>query len=224
MRWELLLLIGVMAVPAHASAQTSDSLTYAGELEAALRNVTVAEFHAKGPERDSMFAQAVQHARRAVALNPADAEAHYALARTLGRYAMTRGIRERVRLGNEIHDEALKAATLKPEHDGALHILGLWHQKVMELSSVERLIARTLLGAKGLREASWEQAQNYLEEAVRVAPNAILHRLDLGRLYAKRGLWEQAREQLEFAVSAPSVDYNDDNYKREAERALKALP
>jgi tetratricopeptide (TPR) repeat protein len=199
-------------------------MTYATALDAALTTVTVAEFHPDGPQRDSMFTRAVQYARRAVTLNPDEAESHYALARTLGRYALTRGIRERARLGTQIRDEALKAVELEPDHDGALHILGLWHQNVMELSGVQRLIARTFLGAKALGEASWEQAQTYLEAAVRAAPNAVIHRLDLGRLYAKRQQWQAAREQLEFALSVPSTDYNDDNYKREAERALKRLP
>jgi tetratricopeptide (TPR) repeat protein len=218
------LLVLLLFAPVPVIAQAPDTLTYEGALEAALHTVTIAEFNPNRAQRDSMFAQAMMHARRALALNPDDAESHYAVARTVGRYAITRGIRERARLGTEIRDEALKAVAIKPDHDGALHILGLWNQKVMELSGVERLIARTLLGAKALGEASWEQAQRYLEEAVRVAPNSVLHRLDLGRLYAKRKQWQSAREQLESALSAPSTDYNDDNYKREAERALKDLP
>ena len=65
---------------------------------------------------------------------------------------------------------------------------------------------------------------SYLEGAVRSEPNVIVHRLNLGRLYVERKQWDKAREQLQWVLDAKSVDYNDDNYKREAEKSLKRIP
>ena len=94
----------------------------------------------------------------------------------------------------------------------------------MKLNSVQRLVARTFLGAKAMREASWEQAVSNLEAAVRSEPDVMVHRLNLGRLYIDRKQWDQAREQLQWVLQAPSVDYNDENYRREAEKSLKRIP
>lgn len=205
------------------AALTADSASHEALVRAAMTAVTLAEFHDNAAERDSLFARAARDARRAVAINPDDAEAQFALARALGRYALRQGMRERVKLAAEIRAAAERAVAINPNHAGALHVLGLWHQKVMELGGVHRLAARTLLGAKGLSDASWELAIAHLEAAVRAQPDAIVHRLNLGRLYAKRKLWDKARAQLEWVMAAPAIDYNDEDYRRQAAVALQKI-
>ncbi|HEX6066483.1 MAG TPA: tetratricopeptide repeat protein [Longimicrobiales bacterium] len=208
----------------YEAAVAADSNAQAALVNAALAAVTIAEYQAPSAERDSLFARAVRHARRAVALNSADAQAHFALARALGRFALTQGVREQARLATEIRNEALAALAINREHAGAHHVLGLWHKTVMKLSGVQRLIARTFLGAKGMSEASWDQAVSHLERAVRSEPQVMVHRLNLGRLYVERKRWDDARQQLQWVLQAPSVDYNDENYRREAEKSLKLIP
>ena len=205
------------------AAVTADSTSQQALVRASLAAVTFAEFHDNLVERDSLITRAARDARRAVALTPDDAEAQFALARALGRYALTQGVRERVKLAAEIRAAAERAIAINPNHAGALHVLALWHQNVMELGGVQRLAARTLLGAKGLGDASWEKAVTNLEAAVRAQPDAMVHRLNLGRLYAKRKQWDQAREQLNWVMAAPAVDYNDENYRRQAAVALQKL-
>jgi hypothetical protein len=205
------------------AAVAADSNAQASLVKAALAAVTIAEYQAPSAERDSLFARAVRHARRAVALNSADAQAHFALARALGRFALTQGVREQARLATEIRSEARAALAIQPDHAGAHHVLGLWHKTVMKLNGVQRLIARTFLGAKGMSEASWDQAVSHLEAAVRSEPNVMVHRLNLGRLYVERKRWDDAREQLQWVLQAPIVDYNDENYQREADKSLKRI-
>ena len=212
------------ALEHYEAAVAVDSAAQPALLHAAILAVTLAEYHPQPDERDSLLARGVRYARRAVALNPQDAHAHFALARALGRHALTLGVRDRARQANEIRSEALAALALQPDHAGAQHVMGLWNQNVMKLSSVQRLMARTFLGAKAMNQASWDSAVSYLEGAVRSEPNVIVHHLNLGRLYIERKQWDKAREQLEWVSNAKSVDYNDDNYKREAEKSLKRIP
>ena len=65
-----------------------------------------------------MYKRAEEYARRAVAANPDDAEAHFELARAIGRNALTMGTRDRVKYAGVVHDEALEALKLDPKHAG----------------------------------------------------------------------------------------------------------
>jgi uncharacterized protein HemY len=101
--------------------------------------------------------------------------------------------------------------------------MGMWNAEVMRLNAVSRLIAKRFLGGQVFDEASWDKAQRFLEQAVAADPNRIVHRLDLGELYADRHQVSKATEQLEWVARAPVSDYNDPNYKKVADRRLREL-
>jgi hypothetical protein len=50
-----------------------------------------------------------------------------------------------------------------------------------------------------------------------------VHRLDLARVYADRGMKSQARTEFQIAIKGETIDYNDPHYKAEAEKALQQL-
>jgi hypothetical protein len=209
------------AIPAFC--QTAHVANYDSLCNAAALAVDLGEFNPDRDQRDSLFTVAEQYARAAVAANPNGAQGHFALARALGRRALTLGIRDRARYGVAVREEALAALTIDPRHAGALHVMGVWNQQVMQLSSIQRLIAKTILGAKAFGKASWQQAVQSLEDAVAIEPDRIVHRLDLARVYIARKRNAEARDQLLWIRAAPVTDYNDPHYKREAEAALRTL-
>jgi tetratricopeptide (TPR) repeat protein len=211
------------ALAHYEQAIAADSTAYEALWKASHVAVSLGEFNPDRIARDSLFLRGERYGRMAVAANPDDAEGHFVLARALGRNAMTKGIRERARYGVEVRNEAMAALAINPQHAGALHVMGAWHLNVMRLNKVQRLAARTFLGAKEFREASWAEAERYLEAAVAASPNAIIHRLGLGLLYADRKQNDKASEQFRWIIAAPSIDVHDDEYRREAEAALKAL-
>ncbi|HSA55888.1 MAG TPA: hypothetical protein VLE53_09295 [Gemmatimonadaceae bacterium] len=168
-----------------------------------------------------LFRQGERFARRAVALDSASAENQFHLARALGRTALSVGVRERVRYAVEIRERALAALALDENHPGALHVLGMWNAEVMRLSGFERFFARNFLGGGVFGKASWKDAVSYLERAVAVDPERLVHRIDLAGIYGDVGEKAKAREQFEFVVSAPRrTDINDPLYKKQAESAL----
>lgn len=170
----------------------------------------------KSPERDSLYARAERLARRAVEADPMRAEGHFALAAALGRTALTRSRKERIRLAAVIRDEARRAIELDPGYDGAYHVLGRWHAEIMRLSGLSRLVARTFLGAGIFKEASWDSATAYLERAAELDPHRIYHRLELAKVYADRKRYEEARAQLAELQALPEREIRDSAYKREA--------
>ncbi|MEO6876879.1 MAG: hypothetical protein ABI205_00255 [Gemmatimonadaceae bacterium] len=211
------------ALQHYDAAIKADPTNYAALVKAAHDAVDLGEFDTNHKERDSLYRSAEQYARRAVAANPNDAEGHFELARAIGRNAQTMGTRDKVKYAGEVREQALDALKLNPGHAGAKHVMGEWNAEVMRLSGFSRMIAKNFLGGKIFGEASWDNAQKYLEEAVALEPNRITHRLDLGAVYADRDQKAKAIEQYEWIGRAPATEYNDAKYKAEAAARLKDL-
>lgn len=211
------------ALREYEAAIAADSTNYDALIKAAHDAVDLGEFNPSADARSALYRRAEQYARRAVAANPNDAEGHFELARALGRNAQTKGTREKIKYAREVRSEALATLKLAPNHAGALHILGEWNAEVMRLSGFSRMIAKNFLGGQIFGEASWDNAQKYLEAAVAAEPERITHRLDLGAVYADRGEKAKAIEQYEFIANAPVRDFNDPSYKAEAAARLQKL-
>jgi tetratricopeptide (TPR) repeat protein len=211
------------ALKQYEAALAVDSNNVDALIKAAYDAVDLGEFNPNAEQRTTLYRSAEQYARRAVAANPANAEAHFQLAVALGRNALTMGARDRVKFAAEVREQALDALRLDPKHSGALHVMGVWNAEVMRLNGFTRLVAKKLLGGAVFSEANWDNAQSYLERAVALDPNRITHRLDLAAVYADRDQKAKAIEQYEWIASAPVVDFNDPNYKADAARRLKAL-
>lgn len=170
----------------------------------------------KSPERDSLYARAERYARRAVAADSLDAEAHFVLARAIGQSALTKSEGQRIRLAADIRREALRAIELDPRHDGAYHVLGRWNAEIMRLSGFSRFVARNFLGAGIFGQASWDAAIGNLERAVEIDPERIIHRLDLAGVYVDRKRYDDARRELSTLDTLPIRDFNDARYKADA--------
>lgn len=173
--------------------------------------------------RTELFEQGEQYARRATAVSPNDAEAHFHLARALGTAALSVGVRDRVKYATEIHGEASRALTLNPDHPGALHVLGVWNAEVMRLSGVERFFAKRFLGGKIFNLANWKDAISYMERSVEVDPERITHKLDLARIYVDVGQKDKARAMYQQVIDNPKTDVNDDMYKEQARSEIARL-
>ena len=175
------------------------------------------------PVRDSMYALAEVLARRAVQVDSMGAEGHFALAQAVGRASLTKSKKERVKRAKEIRDEALRAIALDPNHDGAYHVLGRWNAEIMRLSGLTRFFAKTFLGGAVFNEASWDNAQKYMEKAVALNPNYVYHHLDLAEVLIDRDQWAPARAQLEQVESLPVTDAMDPTYKADAKALLARI-
>jgi tetratricopeptide (TPR) repeat protein len=244
--------IAIMGIASHAGAQTSaeqvaladavykerrakdaldhllkaiaaDASNYEALWKASRSEVDLAEVAPKGTVMDALLAAAQRHAEAAIQLQPSDAEGHFALARVLGRRALSVGSKERLRFSRIIRAEALAALNAHSTHAGALHVLGMWHAEVMRVDGLSRVFARTFMGADIFRLASWDEAQRLLEAAVEHDPNRIVHRLDLAGIYEDRDDKKRALELYTWIADAPLVDPNDDLYKRQAAERLRRL-
>jgi tetratricopeptide (TPR) repeat protein len=169
----------VNALKHYEAALSVDSMYFDALIRASRESVELGRYNANETERTALYKRAEQYARRAVAARPNDAEAHFELAKAIGKNAQTMGTKDRVKFAGVVHDEAEAALKIDPKHPGALHVMGVWNAEVMRLNGVSRFMAKNLLGGKVFGEASWDNAIRYMEQAVALDPNRITHRLDL---------------------------------------------
>jgi tetratricopeptide (TPR) repeat protein len=211
------------ALDDYRHALSLEPKSYEALCKASRTAVDLAEGLDRGPAHDSLQAAAERDADAAIAVKPNDADGHFALARALGRKALSLGTMDRIRYAKRIRLEALEALKYDSLHAGALHVLGSWNAEVMRVNGIERAFAKRFLGAEVFGKASWDEAQRLLEKAVRLDPDRLVHHLDLGVVYADRGNKGKAREQFALILAAPLREYNDPLYKRKAAEDLRKL-
>jgi regulator of microtubule dynamics RMD1/3-like protein len=211
------------ALTHYVAAIGPDSASYEALWKAARSEIDLAETEKNEDRRNEFSVAGERLARRAIKVNPQDPEAHFHLARALGRRALSVGVRDRVKFGTEVRAEALAALQLDPNHPGALHVMGVWNAEVMRLNGIQRFFAKNVLGGRVFGEASWDKAVSYMERSVAADPDRIVHHLDLGKIYADVGDKAKARTQLELVVRGRRIDFNDPAYQREAQAALEKL-
>ena len=204
-------------------AVQTDPRNYVALWRAASELVDLGEYEKVVDKRTAMYARAVDFAKRAVAVKPTDAEGHFHLARAIGRTALAQGPRERTKYGVAVRESAMRALELSPRHPGALHVMGVWHAEIMRLNGISRMVAKTFLGGKIFETASWSEAVRYMEASVAAEPDRLVHRLDLARVYRDNGRKAEAKAAFTAALNSALHDANDDRYRAEAERELKAM-
>jgi tetratricopeptide (TPR) repeat protein len=213
----------VDAIVHYEAAIAEDSSSYDALWKASRSLADLAEYERDKEKRADMYRRAEALARGAVAVKPHDAEAHFHLARALGRVALSHGPRDRVKYGKAVREEALTALRIDPDHPGALHVMGMWHAEVRRLPGIARFFAKSFLGGKIFGEARWDEAVRLLSRAVEVDPQRLAHHLDLARIYRDIDQPEQARVHYQHVIDGAVTDYNDEQYKREAAEEIEKL-
>ena len=211
------------ALPHYVAAIGADSSNYEALWKAARSEIDLAEVERDAGRRDQFSRAGEALSRRAIRVKPQDAEAHFHLARALGRRALSVGVRDRIKFATEVRAEALEALRHNANHPGALHVMGVWNAEVMRINGVSRFLAKNVLGGRVFGEASWDNAVSYMERAVAVDPDRIVHHLDLAKIYADVGDKAKARAHLELVVRGRRIDFSDPAYQREAQALLDKM-
>ncbi len=198
----------------------ADPRSYEALWKASRSAVDIGSYIKDEKRSKALFTRAEQYARRAMAVNAADAEGHFSLARALGKTALSQSPRGRVRYATEIRSRSLECLRLAPRHAGCLHVMGMWNAEVMRLNSFTRAIAKNVLGGRVFGTASWNEAVRYMEAAVASEPERVVHRVDLAEILDDVGQTARAREEYEMVLKLPATDVNDPQYKAHARRAL----
>jgi tetratricopeptide (TPR) repeat protein len=171
------------------------------------------------PKAEAAFSEAVTAGRRAVVLGSEKPDGHVELSIALGRLALFKGGKEKLRLSKEIKSEADRALAIDPKQHRAEHVLGRWNRSIAELSIFEKAAANTIMG--GLpKGATKEAAVTHFERAIELAPEHANHHLELGRTLLGLGLKAKARAEFEKTLACPLKSPFDTEYKQQAQQLM----
>lgn len=180
------------------SLNTADGYALAAEV------LTLSADNAAAGDRESIYNQAEQYARKAIALDPSNFRGPFELSRALGRLAQYRGILQSLELAGEVKSNLEKALNLSPNYAPAYIGLCLWNSEVPLIAG----------GRSGEVEPNCNQA-------IRIEPNVLTHRLEYANALMKvsKRNKRKAIAQLEIAVKLTPRDFWE---KQDLEKA-KAL-
>jgi len=241
------LLLLASALPGSAqSLSLVDSLHASGDLEDAL-HVLDSLLMNKGPgpelswraaraavnrgmliekeDRDAAreaYLEAEAYALAGIEADETDAAAWEWLAVARGRRSLTEGLRTRATLVNGVRDASMRALALDSTRSGAHHVFGMWHAEIRRLNTFERMGAGAL-GADDFGKASWDDALFHLERAASLAPEALVHGLELAKVYRDVDRDEDAIRELRRVIALDALEPTDELLRAEARELLGTL-
>jgi len=152
-------------------------------------------------EGEKFFRTAETYARRCTSVDSTKAEGHTWLAATLGYLALNAGMKEQVRLTNELHLEISKSLTLNPNDDAAYSVRGSFYRALGNVGWLQRQLASIFFGH--LPKGGFEEGEAALKKAIALAPDVMRHHYELAVLYLDWDRKEEAKAALEFAATLP---------------------
>jgi tetratricopeptide (TPR) repeat protein len=164
----------------------------------------------------TIFENARDAERNALKINDRNADAHFQLARAIGKIALFKGIFNSIGLAKQVKQEAERALSLDSLHDGAWHILGRWNREVGKKPKLFRV-------PLGLGAANKNDAVDFMQRAILLNPKLIHHHLEMGITYQEFGKKELAREEYNKCLTLPGQGPLDDKYKGEAKKYLAVM-
>lgn len=136
--------------------------------------------------RQNYFRKAEYLAKKAIATDSNNAEAHYTYALALGRINENASSKQKIANAKLIKTECETGLKLNPKHSGLYHILGRWHRTIAGFNFMEKGMINAFFG--GVPEGgSYKDAIECFSKAVLLEPGYMLHKYELAQTYYERG-------------------------------------
>ncbi|MEI9863844.1 MAG: hypothetical protein WDN00_04695 [Limisphaerales bacterium] len=158
--------------------------------------------------------QALAAALRAVQADSNNATAHLCVAVSYAKNFPYADNATRVRWSKAIKSECETAIALDSTQDVGYYLLGRWHFGVANMNIFLKGFVRIVYG--GLPHASNEDAIKNFKQAIELAPNRIIHHLELAKAYEVTGQKKLAQAELEQCRALKPVDRDDEDAKADA--------
>ena len=165
--------------------------------------------------------KALAYARRSVAADPKDADAHVALAICYGRLLRFQETKVQIAWSRLIRESAEQGLRLDPKHELGCYVLGSWHYGLAGLNPLKRALARVVYGA--MPSASYAEAEAYFKRAIALNPARMASYVDLGMTYAELNNETAARQMLAKGLALPDRDRDDPQVRARGQQALAGL-
>lgn len=167
-------------------------------------------------EQLATYEKALEYANKALAANSRCSMAFVRRAIANGRIALFKGVWESLDLVKQAKVDLERAIELDGANGSAYYVLGRTHAKVSERPRIVRW-------PLGLGWASLDDAVEKYERAIALRPNFIMYRLDCARAYVELDEYEKAREHLKRISTLPTMDEDDELFRKEAGELLERI-
>ncbi len=159
-------------------------------------------------EKQNYFHKAEYLAKKAIALDDKNAEAHYAYALALGRINENASSKQKIANAKLIKKEADRSVELNPKQAGAYHILGRWHATIAGFNAIEKAMINTFFGGVP-PGGSYEDAIKAFQTAISLEPRNMIHQYEIANTYYAMGNKIYAKVWLDKAMALPVVSDDD---------------
>ena len=135
--------------------------------------------------RQEYFQRAEYLAKKAISINPNNAEGHYTYALSIARQNEYASTKQKIANAKLIRTQCDLALKINPKHTGVLHILGRWHRSIAGFNAIEKGMINAFFG--GVPEGgSYKDAIDCFSKAVLLEPTFMLHQFELAQTYYDR--------------------------------------
>jgi Tfp pilus assembly protein PilF len=163
-------------------------------------------------EQKILATKALDTATRAVAADTSSATAHLCLAVAYVKKFQLVDTRTAISYSRGFKAEAETAIRLDPKNDVSYYLMGRWLYGVANMNFIYKGLVKLIYG--GLPHASNELAKENFLKAVALAPNRIIHLLELAKTYHIIGDKNLALEELKKCAALPPMDRDDADAKQ----------
>ncbi|KAK9834362.1 hypothetical protein WJX84_010762 [Apatococcus fuscideae] len=169
----------------------------------------------KGPHREKLTdndkrafnTQAMEHAHKAIALDPKAFLPHVAACISMGRLALFADNKRKCQLAKEARGHAVRAVELGPNSDLSHHLMGRWHYEMAQLNRIVRTLIRVAFSTD-LPPGTIQDALSCYQQAAKLNPGCVAHQVEIGRCLSRLGRRADAMEALEHATTLSCDDIN----------------
>lgn len=162
------------------------------------------------------YEKSLEYANKAIAANANGSMGYTRRAIANGRIALFKGVWESLDLVKQTKADCEKAIALGPNDATAYYVFGRTHMKVCEKPRIVRW-------PLGLGWANMEESIRLFEKAIALRPNFIMYRLDCARAYIEEDEYDKAQAHLTAISSLPTMDEDDDQFRKEAGELLAKI-
>ncbi len=183
--------------------------------------VDIAEHMPVGDEEEKekqllMYEKALEFANKSVETNPNSSMAFTRRAVATGRVSLSNGMWTSIGMMKDMREDLEKAISLDSANHAAYYALGRTHMRVIDRPFILRW-------PLGLGWGSREEAIKNFEKAITLREDFVLYRLECASAYIEEGELEKARAHLTIISSLPTLDEDDEMYRKEASELLDKI-
>lgn len=161
------------------------------------------------------------YAERAVKLAPKDSEAYLSLAISNAKMIPLLGKKAQMEASRDVKTAVDKSISLDSHKELAWHILGCWNQRLADIGTVKRTLAKVFYGT--VPDASNDEAVKCFQEAIKLNPKRPMHYIELGRTFAQMGQTAVARSYIKRGLAMPNIGKDDPDAKARGRETLATL-